>query len=410
MKIWIIHQHARPPSKPGHTRPFDYAKALQNLGHEVFIITSSFNHVNKLHEWLRPNEKYKLMICEGVPFLWIKTPGYSGNTVGRIWDMLVFSVQLWRRLGFDLLPNPDIIIGSSPPPFGVVIGQHIASRLGIPFILDVRDLWPETLVQLGGYSKFNPFVLILKLAELYMYRTANHIVTVLPNAAEYFVERGGKMESISWLPNGVDTTLIGGSLPRTLGSTPFVVAYAGAFGIANAIDSMLEAANILRVKGYTKNDIEIRFIGDGPEKPRLISLAKSLGLTNVVFDDPVPKLDVFKVLLAADALILTLKDIDLYKYGMSVNKLYDYMATGRPVIFGSRMGNNPVREAKAGVTVDPEDSRAMAEAMIELSKTSKSELQAFGERGRQYVLANHEISGLSKKLDKIIRELHKSNT
>lgn len=403
MKIWIIHQHAIPPSKPGHTRPYDYARALKQLGHEVFIISSSFNHVQKQHEWLGPGERFRLIDCDGVPFLWIKTPGYAGNTVGRVVDMIAFAGKLWLGTGQRLLPKPDLIIGSSPPPFAALSGLLVARRFVVPFILDIRDLWPETLVRLGGYSKINPFVVVLKVVELVLYRKSDYITTVLPNAIEYMTERGGNPNRVIWLPNGVDSQWFSKTSSGFQRNVPFVVLYAGAHGIANALDSIVYAAHLLQEEGYTEQQVLFKFIGEGPEKRRLIALSETYNLKNIVFEAPVPKKDIFAVLESADALIVTLKNSDLYRYGMSLNKLHDYMAAGKPVIFGAAIDKNPVEEASAGITVPPEDGVSIALAVKKLRESKNEELIAMGDRGRQYVLSNHDMKILGVRLEKIIR-------
>lgn len=402
MKIWFIHQHATPPSSPGHTRPYDYARALMKLGHDVYVMTSNFNHVTKSHDWLQEGEKCRYMICDGVKFVWIRTPGYGGNTIKRIWDMIVFAVRIYRGSWSAYIPEPDIVIGSTPPPFGCCAAEIVARRYGVPFVLDIRDLWPETLLQLSNVSRFNPFIILLGWAENYLYNRADSITCVLPDAMEYIAKKAGTEKVIEWLPNGVSNEYFSFKKLNRDNNAPFTVMYAGAHGVANALESILHAAKLVQSMGITGSEILFRFIGQGPEKSKLIRLAEELELNNVQFDEPVPKHEIFGVLESADVLIVTLRNIPLYKYGMSLNKLHDYMSVGKPIIFGAEIAQNPVEIANAGLSVPPEDSHAMAEAVIKLYKMPNDQLEKHGASGQEYITANHQLDGLARRLEVVL--------
>jgi glycosyltransferase involved in cell wall biosynthesis len=172
--------------------------------------------------------------------------------------------------------------------------------------------------------------------------------------------------------------------------------YLGAHGEANALDTVLEAAHMIR----DRNCHEIKFVlvGDGPEKPRLIELAKELGLKNVEFRDPIEKTQVPKVLSKADAVIFNLEKAEVFKYGISSNKLFDYMAAGKPVIFSVKASNNPVEEAHCGFTVQARDPQALAEAVINLYQMPIEEREALGHQGRKYVELHHAIPVLAERM------------
>jgi glycosyltransferase involved in cell wall biosynthesis len=181
--------------------------------------------------------------------------------------------------------------------------------------------------------------------------------------------------------------------------------YLGAHGQANAIDVLLDAAKIVQDRGY--QEIQFILIGDGFEKPGLIELAKGLRLKNVVFRDPVPKSKVPEALSEANAFVFNLESTKVFKYGISPNKLFDYMAAGKPVIFSVKASNNPVDEARCGLTVPPRNPEALAEAIIELSRIPKEERQAMGRRGREYVEKYHAIPVLAEKLIQCIEQVAK---
>jgi len=171
--------------------------------------------------------------------------------------------------------------------------------------------------------------------------------------------------------------------------------YLGAHGQANALDVLIKGAKIVQNQGY--RDIHFVLIGDGPEKPRLVALANELGLENIEFRESVPKSSVSKVLCEADALVAVVHP-RFFTSGGSLNKLPDYMASGRPVIFTASAANNPVEEARCGLTVPPQDPEALADAVLKLSQMPKEEREAMGRRGREYVEKYHAIPVLAEKL------------
>jgi len=179
--------------------------------------------------------------------------------------------------------------------------------------------------------------------------------------------------------------------------------YLGAHGQANALDVLLDAAKVVQNRGYQQ--IQFTLIGDGPEKPRLIKLAIEMGLKNVEFNDPVPKAEVPQALGGADATVFILNDLPLYRYGISLNKLFDYLAAKKPLILAGDPVNNPVKQAHCGLTVPPRNPEALAKAIIELSRIPKEEREAMGRRGREYVEKYHAIPVLADKLESCLKEV-----
>ncbi|GAG02217.1 unnamed protein product, partial [marine sediment metagenome] len=265
----------------------------------------------------------------------------------------------------------------------------VAKHHRAKFIMEVRDLWPQTIVDMGELSERNPINKLLRALEKFLYRRAERIITLLPRAGEYIAARGIGKEKIVWIPNGVDLSRFDRVAMPEASHEGFQVMYLGAHGQANALDVLLRAAKVLQDWG----DDAIRFtlIGDGPEKPRLIKLAKELRLNNVEFRDPVKKANVPKVLHEADATVFILNDLPLYKYGISLNKLFDYLAAKKPLILAGNPVNNPVEEAHCGLTVPPRDPQALAVVVLELYQMPLEEREAMGRRGREYVEKHHAI-------------------
>ena len=400
MRIWMINHYAEP-----YGRQHNLAGELIRRGHRVVIFASSFDHRTRQENRLAPGEKVKREDIDGVPYVWLRTPPYPGNTSARVWNMAVFAGRIWRvgkAAGFE---RPDVIIGSSPHLFAALAAQRLAARFRVPFVLEVRDLWPQSLVDLANVSARHPVVRGLEKMERYLYRRAARIISLLPGAVDHMVEKGADRERVVWIPNGINTDLVPPPEPPANDGV-FTVMYAGAHGLANALDYVLDAAAVLQQEDLDRR-ILIRFIGDGPEKSRLQEVAAQRELTNVRFDGPVPRNRVYDLLREADAFVMPLKHSPVFRWGVSPNKLFDYLATARPVIFSVNSPINPVAEAQAGLTVPPENPLALAEAIKELLYMSPEKRWEMGLRGREYVERYHSFARLADKLEKTLKDAMK---
>lgn len=403
MNIWIVNHYAVPPNQAGGTRHYTLAKDLVRRGHNVTLLASSFDHMTQRELHLQPGKGYKLEHIGGVRFLWLRTPPYTGNTGARVRNMIVFATQVWRRATQKILGKPDVVLGSSPHLFAALAAERLAARCAVPFVLEVRDLWPQTLIDLGHFGRHHPVILLLEGIERYLYRRAGRIVTLLPGSATHMKEKGADPSKVIWVPNGIDLDLVPSPRPPRQREV-MTVMYAGAHGLANGLGLILEAAHSLQQDGWAER-IRFRFVGDGPEKPRLIQRAQELGLLNVHFEDAVPKQEVYKVLAEADAFVMVLQHSPVYRWGVSPNKLFDYMASARPVVFCVGTPFNPIKEAQAGVTVEPGDGLKLAQAVRRVAEMSFEERWEMGLRGRRYVETHHSLNRLVGRLEQALLEL-----
>lgn len=400
MKILLINHYAIPPTEAGGTRHYSLAKELIALGHNVHIVAANFNHQTKTPIISNIKERVFEQVIEGVPFIFINVPSYMGNSPARLKNMLSFSSQLLFAPYFKHLDKPDIVIGSSPHPWAAWAAQKMAKRWGVPFIFEVRDLWPQSLVDLGRISPKHPVVRLLVLLEKYLYKRADKIITLLPGAHEYIKSLGINSTKVVWIPNGIDFSLYNQVSRNDVDNDKFTVMYAGAHGLANGLETIIECAELLDIE--YKNEIIFRLVGDGPEKAKLQSMVKEKRLSNVKFDDPIPKQDVPYMLNQADAFIIVVQDSPLYKYGISPNKVYDYLTSSRPIVIGLNAFNNPVAEANAGISVSPENPEELAEAVLKIYNMSKSDREQMGVNGRKYVEENHDFKKLAEKLEEVL--------
>lgn len=401
VNVWFVNQYAVPPDAPGGTRHYGLGKELVGLGHNVVIFASTFNHSTRTQRQLRSTQVFALEKIGGVDFVWIRTPGYVDNGWSRVRDMLMFS---WRllccacRLG---LRRPDVVVGSSPHLFGAFGALVIARRLKVPFVFEVRDLWPQSLVDVGGISPRHPFIVSLEIMARYLYRSADNVVCVGQAMGEHIRPQMNRKVDVTWIPNGIDMGIVPAPEPSNVEGA-FTVVYAGAHGLADGLDLILDAAKILQ---EPTSGIRVRFllVGDGPEKPRLMQRALSLGLPNVEFRPAVPKSQLYDVLREGHAFVVVVPDSPAYRYGASFNKFFDYLAMARPTIIASAsIPGNPFATSESGMVIPPGDPRALAEAVKRLASMPDSVRWAMGLKGREYVERHHAFSVLARKYEEVL--------
>ncbi|MDO9265520.1 MAG: glycosyltransferase family 4 protein [Sulfurimonas sp.] len=396
MNIWIFNHHALTPDMSGGTRHYDFAKELIKRGHKVTIVASSF-HYSKYQEMKEYGDKeYLLESIDGIDFIWIKTPAYFGNGISRVKNMLSYTFKVLKIMPTLNLSKPDIIIGSSVHLFAVWVAYKLAQKYKTPFIMEVRDLWPQTLIDMG-ISKWHPFILLLGWLEKYLYKKADKIISNLPYAYDYigqFVER----EKFIWISNGVDLSNIR-YVPKER-SEKFVISYTGAIGVANNLQILLDAAKKLQ----GEKDIYFTIVGDGAEKKKLKKFVKENNLQNVSIENSVPKSEVSNILQNSNVLFLSLIDSPLYRFGISLNKLFDYMASGRVTIFAGNSKNNPVKDANAGYSIAPDDVEQLEKTILEIYNLPNEERIKIGEKIRSYAEKNYSIEILTDKLENLLKD------
>lgn len=402
--VWILNHYAVPPGTSGGTRHFCLATNLPPYGWRACIIASSVEHLSGKQR-LVSGELCRLEKFQDIPFLWLRTAEYIGNGGGRMRNMLEYAWRAWLRTNTRKLPRPDAIIGSSVHPFAAVTGALLANRFGVPFVFEVRDLWPQTLIDLGRIGARSVSARLMRAMERWLYGRADRIVTLLPRAVDYIVPMGVAENKVVWIPNGVELSAYRSpALVNNAPDKPFTLMYFGAHGQANALDDVLRALALLQDQAPL-NPIQLRLIGDGPAKASLRALASQLKLCNVSFEPPVSKSAVPSLAAEADAFVLPVSDKpDLYRYGISPNKLYDYFAAARPIILASAAVNDPVLDAGAGLTVPPENPAALANAITTLAAMPASERNRMGAAGRRYVEQNNDFRVLAGKLASVLDE------
>ena len=398
--LWIVNHYAKDPSNPGGTRHFSLAKYIKPHGWETTLITSSIP--SPKHNQFIPHAHHCQTVQE-VNFLRLSTLSYSKNDIFRLLNMLHFAKKALKTPKY-LEKKPDCIIGSTIHPFAALSGYILAKRLKVPFIYEVRDLWPKTLIDMKAFSPRHPLCLIFQWIEKTLAIRASHIISVLPYANEYFHKYAISSEKITWIPNGIDFEYTSPSLLKE-NDEFFNVYYLGAHGRANNLDNLLDAMSLLK---DSHPFIRLHCIGDGPEKKRLEARALTEGLANVIFHPAIAKNKLPEYYKKANAFIFNLKKLDVFKFGISANKLFDYMAAARPIIFCCNAKNNLIAKSNSGLSVEAENPNALANALIYLAEMPYEKKQNMGQQALDYVKKHHDYKNLSSQLLDILNTLSPS--
>ncbi|GAB4247146.1 glycosyltransferase family 4 protein [Deferrisoma sp.] len=383
MHLLIIHQAFVGPNEPGGTRHYEFARRLVRQGHTVTIVASDLSYLTG-GKIVDRGGLVSEQEVDGIRILRAYTyPSLHKSFVWRVVSFLSFmctSVVAGLRAG-----KVDVVMGTSPPIFQAVSAWFVAALRRRPFLLEIRDLWPEFAVDMG-VLKNRLLISLARWLELFLYGRASHIVVNSPAYRDYLKEKRIRVGKISLIPNGVDPEMFrpedhGAAFRTEFGlDGKFVVTYAGALGLANDIWTILRAADLLR------GDDRIRFVlvGDGKERPALEAFAAEQNLNNVIFAGPRPKAEIPTVLAASDACVATLKDIPMFRTTYP-NKVFDYMAAGRPTILAiDGVIREVVEAARGGVFVPPGDPESLAQ-VVRRFVDNPAEAREMGTNAREFV-------------------------
>lgn len=394
--IWIINQYAGSPFHGMNFRSYYFAKEFIRNGINVTIITASFSH-GRSRNPENIIDDFSTEFIDKIKYVWVKTPKYSGSkSIGRILSLFIFPLRLLKyRVSKE--GKPDIIIVSSPSPIPVINAYLFSRKYKSKIFFEVRDLWPLSLKELGNSGFLNPLIFLLQRIENFAYRIADRVISVLPCTQEYMMNHGMGKSKFVHIPNGIDSDekeyndLLPDNIIKKIPENKFIVGYAGTIGIANAIDPLIEAVRLLQ--DYT--GIHFVLVGDGGEKARIINSSKNLN--NITFIDAIPKAQVPSMLSFFDVCYIGWNKKSLYEHGISANKLFDYMLSKKPILHSVNAGNDPVKEANCGISVEAEDPNAIADGILRLYHMTYDKRQKLGNNGYKVVLEKYTYQYLSGK-------------
>ena len=400
MNILLINHYAGSDYHGMEFRPYYMAREWKSMGHNVTILGADFSHLRKKNPVVQ--EDFQEEIIDGITYVWVKTPEYKGNGVGRIKNISTF---MWKlRCNYKKIADkykPDAVIASSTYPLDIYPAHRIAKRCNAKLCFEIHDLWPLSPMEIGGFSEKNPAIIVLQRAEDFAFKNSDVIVSILPDADKHIKERGFSTDKFVYVPNGiiVNDEEKNPPMEKTIERLQelkeqgyFLVGYTGNHSPANVLDTLIDAG-----KNTTDEKVKYILIGNGNVKDELIEYAKSNNVTNVEFLDPILKHNMDNALQLLDVCFISLKKQNLFNYGVSPNKLFDYMMAARPVIYAVEASNDPVKDCGCGITVPAEDPKAVAEAVIKIKNLTDEEKREMGQKGKEYVLENHMYHPLAEK-------------
>jgi len=405
MRILYLNHYAGSPLHGMEYRPYYLAREWVRGGHEVQLVAASYSHVRTRQPELADHAARDETIA-GIGYRWLPTPRYAGNGVGRVRNIAAYLGRLWRESArWADQWRPDAVIASSTYPMDIWVARRIARRARAKLVYEVHDLWPASPIELSGMSPRHPFIVMCQKAENDAYRDADVVVSMLPKVAGHMSEHGLDLRKLHIVPNGIAldewdgtatsrdlTPELAAHLAALRAAGRSVVGYAGSHGLPNALDTLLDAAALLR-----ETNLSLVLVGDGHEKERLAARVRDERLTNVAMFAPIPKAQIPDLLGAFDIAYIGWQRVPIYRFGIAPNKLMDYMMARRAVLHSVEAGNDPVAEAGCGLTVAPESAQAVADGLLRLAACSSAERAAMGERGRAFVLANHTYPVLAQR-------------
>jgi glycosyltransferase involved in cell wall biosynthesis len=405
MKILFLTQYCPPEVGAPQNRIFEFAKQLKKFGHEVTILTAMPNYPKgEIFEEYK-GKKVVIEELEGIKI--IRTGIYatkSKSFTKRLRNYLSFTFSSVLT-GSRYIDKQDAIITESPPLFLGWSGYVISKMKKAKFVFNISDLWPESAVKLGVLHN-KALIKMSTWLEEFCYKKAHAVTGQTKGIVDNIVNRGIDNNKVHLITNGVDTEFFkkenrDEKFRKEIDiEKKFAVCYAGIHGIAQGLENVIEAAEIL--KNY--DEIKFLFFGDGPEKSDLITMVREKALTNVEFFPVQSKNKMPRIIASMDATVIPLKKLDLFK-GALPSKMFEALSSELPIVLAVEgEAEKLINDAKAGITVEPENSREIAEAVLKLYNDSELRRQ-LGQNGRKYAIENYSRESITRKLEKILLNL-----
>lgn len=406
MKIWIINHYAIPPSMGSLVRHYYFSKYLQERGHEVKIFTSSKIH-NADINMINDKRLYLEKKVDGIEYTFVRTSNYKGNKLSRIINMLQFPMRIRRVC--KKFEKPDVIYTSSPDLLTALSAVRIAKKMKLPKVVELRDLWPESIVAFNNISRKNPAIAMLYRLERWLYEKADRLIFTMAGAKEYIKDSGWEkkidFDKIVHVNNGVDIEEFEYNKEHysvedndLLDTSIYKVVYTGSVRKVYNLGMVLDVA-----KQMQKENPKVKFLiwGDGTERAELEKRCEEEGISNVVFKGRVEKKYIPYILSHADVNLMHWEKVDLVKYGCSLNKLFDYLASGRMIISDVTVGYDLLEEYRCGIVTKEQSVDELCRAILMSITMPEDERIAYSKRAIECAKA-HDYKVLTEKIEKVL--------
>lgn len=415
MNIWLINHYAVPPAYYPLARQTYFAKHLMEMGHSVTIFAASTVHNSELN-LITDARKYREETVDGVHYVYIRCRGYQGNGIKRIYNMCEFA---WKLPGIcKKFQRPDAIVATSMPPVSCAMGIRLARKYGCCGVAEIADLWPESIVTYGIAGPRNPVVILLRRLEKWIYKKADAVVFTMEGGYDYIVEQHWEKEiprdKVFHINNGVDLKLFAYNRahfqirdPDLEDSNVFKVVYAGSIRLANGLGQLLDCARAL------KENEQIKFIvyGTGDDLEPLKESVQKDGLKNLVFKGSVEKKYIPYILSQSDLNLLNYDPttVRVYKYGSSQNKLFEYLASGKPILSNVEIGYDIIKKYDCGISENLTNGKQYSDAVLRICELPKEEYQRMGTNAKKAASA-YDFEQLTADLIDIITPIVQKKT
>ncbi len=405
MRILYVSHYFPPETNAPAVRVSGLAKLWAHAGHEVHVLTGFPNHPTGI---VHPEYRRALRSgflredCDGVSVhrTWI-FPAANAGKVKRSINYASFMASA-AITGSLRLPRPDVIIATSPQLLCAAAGAILARRFGVPLVMEVRDLWPQSLVAVGAAGKGSPLVRGLERLARRLYVAASHIVTVTAPQRSAIVEFGMPAERVSVIPNGIDDEFLAtsDSLPQPQDNGRFVVTYLGTIGMAHHLETLLGAASALK----DDPSFQFRIVGEGARRSALEAMAREAGLHNVEFTGERPRSEVPRWIAESGACAVLLRNTEVFRTVVP-SKMLEMMAVGRPIVLGvTGEARRLLESAGAGIAIAPESVDDLVAAIKHL-RANPAICNSMGERGRQFVRREFHRPALAARYARLLEEV-----
>lgn len=405
MNILLINHYAGSPEMGMEFRPYYFAEEWMKLGHRVDIIAADYSHLRIKNPEV--TQDFQTEEIDGIRYHWLKAGHYEGNGTARALSMFRFVGKLWRHAGRIVKKyRPDVVITSSTYPLDTYAGQRIARKSGARLIHEVHDMWPATLIEIGGMSKWHPFVVAMQIGENSAYKHSDKVVSLPPLAKDYMVQHGLRPDKFVEIPNGVVVEDWENPLPlpkehqealtKLKEDGKYIVGYFGGHALSNALEVLIDCAEQIK-----DDAVHFVLVGDGVEKAGLISMAERKGLKDVTFLDSIDKLAIPTLCKRFDVIYMGAKQSPLYRFGLAMNKMIDGMMAGIPMVCAITTPESPISKYNCGMMVDSMDASGIIDAILTIKNMEADALGRMRENAKKAALSQYSYHILSKRFESI---------
>lgn len=405
MNILLINHYAGSPEMGMEFRPYYFAREWIKMGHHVDIIAADYSHLRIRNPEV--SQDFQTEEIDGIRYHWVKAGRYDGNGAARALSMFRFVGKLWLHAGKIVKAyRPDVVITSSTYPLDTYAGQRIAGKAKARLIHEVHDMWPISPMELGGMSKYHPFIMLMQLAENSFCRKSDFVVSLLPNAKKYFMAHGMSENKFVSIANGIvlkeweEKEPLSDEIKKKLAQMRekcgFLLCFFGSHTKSYAIEYLIDA-----VKQFSPEQVGLVLVGNGTDKKELQK--RSGESPNIQFLEPVPKKYIPSLLEMMDGIYVGAVKNRMLRFGICMNKLFDAMMSGKPILYAVDAPNNYIREFDCGISVPPEDTEELICGIKKFVSMPEEDRQAMGKRGKQAVLTHFTYDVLAEKFENLFR-------